>query len=94
MYDRASDRELAVRLIEQAAVIRRLFPSVADMRDVPVPPALPTDRAGDPDGLRPRAAIRFLIEEMRLVQTGGAATLSVLDDEVAHTRRVMAETAT
>lgn len=82
-------RLLCRRMVEQARALREAFPDVDVMSGLPVGP-LP-DAALDESAAASeyRAALRYLRDEMYVVQAGKAADLTVLDDEIAYTESLL-----
>ena len=81
-------RAAGVELLAQARVLRAAYPDPAALAAVAVPARLPDDRCGAAD--RPAGRVlRYLRDEMLLVQAGRAGTLTVLDDEMANVERLL-----
>ncbi len=73
------------QLLGEARALRAAFPDRDAMNDVTITPL-----AGG-DGFEAlRSAMVYLRDEMVLVREGKSETLTVLDDEIAHTESVLA----
>jgi hypothetical protein len=77
------------RILDEARALRAAFPDADAMRALPVsalPPKAPDE---DEEVTAIRAALGYLRDEMLLVRAGKADSLTVLDDEIAHTESLM-----
>lgn len=72
------------QLLDHARAVRAAYPDAAAMQALAVTP-LPTG-TGWPDL---RAAMRYLWQELALVQAGGSGGVGVLDDEIANVERLL-----
>jgi hypothetical protein len=80
-------RAMGIRLLNEARALRSAFPDTDAMREMPVSD-LPPDSAGEAAS-EYRTALRYLHDEMLLVRSGKADSLTVLDDEIACVERLL-----
>ena len=72
---------MGTRMLTEARALRAAFPDTDAMRELPVSDRPPEPEGGGASALR--AALVYLRDEMLLVRSGKARSLTVLDDEIA-----------
>jgi hypothetical protein len=76
------------RLLDEARALRAAFPNVEAMRRLPVSSLSPVANVEDVTAAEYLAGLRYLRDEMLVVQAGRATDLTVLDDEIACVERL------